>query len=157
MTDQDCYSPRMKHTSVFFDSPSRDGYVRLPEQALAHLHLVHVDSGIDEGLLEALRADDIDAVSAGYTEWQRLHSAGGAYVSVGWDWYVDRTSSGLLIAWSDVRSNIMCVDPHGVDVGMARTVQLLLLRLASLNWPNTVVLAALAPACAPDNERRTLQ
>jgi Domain of unknown function (DUF4902) len=147
----------MRHSFALFDSPSRDGYVRLPEQALAHLQLVHVESGLDDGLLEELRAEAIDAVRAGYTEWQRTQLPGSAYVTVGWDWYLDRPSGALLIAWGDVRSNIMCVDPQGVDIGMTRTAQLLIRRLAWLNWPTAVTSATLTPASDPNIERRTLQ
>jgi Domain of unknown function (DUF4902) len=147
----------MRHSSALFDSPSRDGYVRLPEQALAHLQLVHVESGLDDDLLKELRADDIDAVRAGYTEWHRIHLPGTAYVSVGWDWYLDRASDALLIAWGDVRSNVMCFDWQGVDIGMARTAQLLMHRLALLDWPSTIARATLTSVCEPDAERRTLQ
>lgn len=147
----------MKHTSVLLDGPSRDGYVRLPEQALAGLQLVHVDSGIDDGLLDELRADDIDAVSAGYTEWQRVYTPGCPHISVGWDWYLDRKSSALVIACSDVRSNIMCIDRRGTDLGMARTAQMLIRRLAELNWPNAVARVALVTWCRPDLRGPTLQ
>jgi hypothetical protein len=140
-----------------FGNPSRDGYVRLPEQALAHVQLVHVQSGLDDELLEELRAEDVDAVRAGYTEWQRARLAGSAYLSVGWDWYLDRASGALLIAWGDVRSNLMCVDERGADLGMAETAQRLIRRLALLNWPSAVARAALSTACETNADRRTLQ
>ncbi|MEA3119178.1 MAG: hypothetical protein QOI13_2448 [Paraburkholderia sp.] len=146
----------MRPSFATFDTPSRDGYVRLPEQALGHLQLVHIDSGLDEGLLEELRAEDIDAVNAGYTEWQRTQRPGAAHVSVGWDWYLDRASGVLLIASNDVRSNVMCVDQHGIDMGMTHTAQLLLRRLAGLNWPNTVA-HAIVPFAWPNIRGRTLQ
>jgi hypothetical protein len=133
----------MKLTSAVLHSPSPDGYVRLPERALAELQLVHVYSAIDEALLADLRACAIDAVHAGYTEWQRMRRPGVAYLSVGWDWYLDGASGALLIAWGDVRSNIMGVDRLGSDTGMARTAQALIRRLAQLNWPATVASAAL--------------
>lgn len=147
----------MRHTSALLDSPSRDGYVRLPEQALANLQLVHVDSGLDDTLIEELRAEDIDAASAGYTEWQRPPAPGGAHVSVGWDWYLDRTTGALIIAWGDVRSNVMCIDQHGLDIGMARTAQLFIRRLARLNWPNAVAHATLVRLCGPDVPGPALQ
>ncbi len=124
---------------------SADGYVRLQEHALTELQLVHVDSALDDGLLEELRAEGIDASSAGYTEWQRMRGPGAAHVTLGWDWYTDRTSGALVVAWGDIRSNVMCVDPRGLDLGMARTTQALLRRVAGLNWPNAVAQAALAP------------
>jgi hypothetical protein len=118
--------------------PSSDGYVRLPERALAALQLVHVDSGVDEGLLTELRASDVDAVHAGYTEWQRTSHAGVTSISVAWDWYLDRPSGALLVAWDDVRSNLMGVDPCGLDIGMVLTAKALLRRLARLNWCSAV-------------------
>jgi hypothetical protein len=138
----------MKLISAVLHSPSPDGYVRLPEHALAELELVHVSSAIDEALLADLRADAIDAVHAGYTEWQRTRRPGAAFLSVGWDWYLDGASGVLLIAWGDVRSNIMGVDRLGSDMGMARTAQALIRRLAQMNWPATVASAALT--CRPE-------
>ncbi|MEX3959457.1 DUF4902 domain-containing protein [Trinickia sp. EG282A] len=147
----------MRQTSAWLDSPSRDGYVRLPEGAVESLQLRHVQSAIDDELLEELRADGIDAASAGYTEWHRPHFPGSAYVTVGWDWYLDRASCALLIAWGDVRSNIMCVDRNGADVGMTCTARLLLRRLARLNWPNCVARTARILAGEFDVVHRTLQ
>ncbi|QCP53751.1 DUF4902 domain-containing protein [Trinickia violacea] len=135
----------MKPSPALLHSPSPDGYVRVPECVLADLQLVHVDSGIDESLLSDLRASDVDAVRAGYTEWQRMRRPGAAHISVGWDWYLDRTTGALLVAWDDVRSNIMCIDRRGLDLGMARTAKALICRLAQLNWPNEVANAVLVP------------
>jgi hypothetical protein len=135
----------MKPSAALLHSPSPDGYVRVPEHVLADLQLVHVDSGIDESLLSDLRASDVDAVRAGYTEWQRMRRPGAAHISVGWDWYLDRTTGALLVAWDDIRSNIMCIDRRGLDVGMACTANALIRRLAQLNWPAEVANAVLVP------------
>lgn len=134
-----------------------DGYVRMQECALAALQLVHVDSALDRELLAELRAEGVDASSAGYTEWQRARSASTPLVTLGWDWYVDRASGALLIAWGDIRSNVMCTDPRGLDLGMAHTAQVLLRRVAALNWPNAVAQAALAPWGKPTVRGPTLQ
>jgi Domain of unknown function (DUF4902) len=147
----------MKPSSALLSSPSADGYVRFPERALGDLQLVHVDSGIDEALLADLRADDIDAVRAGYTEWQRMRRPGVAHVTVGWDWYLDGASGALLIAWGDVRSNIMCVDRSGFDIGMERTAQALVRRLAELNWPNAVLRTGLVRIGDSSGPGSTLQ
>lgn len=133
----------MRPSSALLQNPCADGYVRLPERALAELQLEHVDSGLDEALLADLRADAVDAVSAGYTEWQRPRHPGTAYLTVGWDWYLDRASGALLVAWGDVRSNIMCIDARGADVGMRTTAHMLIRRLAQINWPNAVARVAL--------------
>jgi hypothetical protein len=125
---------------------SVDGYVRLPEQMLANLQLVHVDSGIDETLLPDLRASAVDAVHAGYTEWQRMPPPTMSPISVAWDWYLDRASGVLLVAWGDVRSNIMGVDASGSDIGMARTADVLIHRLARLNWRSEVASAVRFPS-----------
>lgn len=147
----------MRQTSALLDSPSRDGYVRLPEEALHALQLSPVESAIDVELLEELRAEGVDAACAGYTEWQRPRIPGRAYVTVAWDWYLDRHSGALLIAWGDVRSNIMCVDRYGVDIGMTHTARLLVRRLATLNWPSVVAPLTHLLACELDVARRTLQ
>jgi hypothetical protein len=133
----------MKPSSVLLHRPCPDGYVRVPEYRLADLQLVHVDSGLDDSLLSDLHASDIDAVHAGYTEWQRIRRPGAAQISVGWDWYLDRTTSTLLVAWSDVRSNVMCIDRRGCDLGMARTANGLIRRIQLLNWPEQVASAML--------------
>ncbi|ABC36022.1 DUF4902 domain-containing protein [Burkholderia thailandensis] len=126
-----------------FRGPSTDGYVRLPVHAFAELQLVHVSSGIDSGLLGELRASDIDARVAGYTEWERPSSTGAAHLTVGWDWYIDGATGAFVIAWGDVRSNLMGIDGNGLDIGMDPTSAALSRRLAQLNWPSAVATAML--------------
>ncbi|AIO39276.1 hypothetical protein WI41_22810 [Burkholderia latens] len=118
--------------------PSPDGYVRLSESALAALALDHVASGLDASLLAELRDSAIDARLAGYTEWHRPASAGVAYVTVGWDWYLERATGAFVIAGGDVRSNIMAVDTAGADLGMFRTAAALIERLGCVDWPAAV-------------------
>jgi hypothetical protein len=131
----------MTLSPLLFHSPSSDGYVRVPEFMLARLTLVHVSSGIDEGLLADLRADAIDALDAGYTEWQGTLHPLTSQVTVGWDWYIEGTSGAFLIAWGDVRSNLMGVDGLGTDLGMVRTTTALVRRLTRLNWTHPVAAA----------------
>ena len=147
----------MKHVFELPQRPCPDGYVRLTEHALAELQLEHLDSGPDDALLAGLRAAAIDAVSAGYTEWQRAHHPGAPYLSVSWDWYLERTSGALLVAWGDVRSNIMCVDACGADIGMKATARVLMRRLAGLNWPNIVARTALERWPSPNAQDSSLQ
>lgn len=128
----------MTLSPLLSQSSSSDGYVRIPELMLARLTLTHVSSGIDEGLLADLRADAIDAIDAGYTEWQGAIHPLTSQVSVGWDWYIDGTSGAFLIAWGDVRSNLMGVDRAGTDLGMVRTAKMIEHRLRDLNWSNQV-------------------
>lgn len=123
--------------------PSPDGYVRLSEGAMAALALDHVTSGLDASLLAELRDNAIDARLAGYTEWQRTARAGVAYVTVGWDWYLERATGAFVIAGGDVRSNVMAVDATGTDIGMFRTTAALAARLACIDWPAAVVSALL--------------
>lgn len=96
--------------------PRSDGYVRVPEHTLSKLKLVHLSSGIDDGLLAELRDDAINARSAGYTEWHSASGRGNAHLCVGWDWYLDGASGAFLIAGGDVRSNMMGVDRLGFDI-----------------------------------------
>lgn len=131
-----------------FRGPSPDGYVRLSESALAGLALDHVASGIDAWLLADLRSNAIDVRLAGYTEWQRPARAGVAYVTVGWDWYLERASGTFVIAGSDVRSNVMAIDHTGADLGMTQTAAALAARLARLDWPAAVASAILASSDA---------
>ncbi|MGN6082782.1 DUF4902 domain-containing protein [Trinickia sp.] len=147
----------MRHPSTTLPRQHVDGYVRLQACTIAALQFVHVDSALDHGLLAELRAEGVDASSAGYTEWQRVRSGGIPHITLGWDWYVDRASGALLVAWGDIRSNVMCTDPRGLDLGMAYTAQALLRRVAGLNWPNAVAHAALAPWGKPTVRGPTLQ
>jgi len=117
-----------------------DGYVRVAEQTLSGLKLAHVMSGFDDELLAELRAAKCDAVGAGYTEWQTTVS-GARQISVGWDWYVDRTLGILIVVTSDVRSNVMGTDGFGSDIGMKNTARSLRLGLGRLNWTNAVATA----------------
>ncbi|MDN7863484.1 DUF4902 domain-containing protein [Burkholderia multivorans] len=123
--------------------PSPDGYVRLSESALAALALDHVASGLDPALLAELRDSAIDARLAGYTEWQRPTGPGVAYVTVGWDWYLERASGTFVIVDGDVRSNAMGVDASGADIGMRGTAAALAARLASVDWAAVVAAAIL--------------
>ncbi|KVV54117.1 hypothetical protein WT27_27240 [Burkholderia territorii] len=123
--------------------PSPDGYVRLSESALATLVLDHVASGLDASLLAELRDSAIDARLAGYTEWHRPASTGVAYLTVGWDWYLERATGTFVIAGGDVRSNIMAVDAAGADLGMFRTAAALAARLAHVDWPAAVAASLL--------------
>ncbi len=143
--------------STTLPGPHVDGYVRLQECALAALQLVHVDSALDRDLLAELRAEGVNASTAGYTEWQRVRGAGTPHVTLGWDWYVDCASGALLVAWGDIRSNVMCTDPRGLDLGMAYTAQAFLRRVAALNWPNAVAQAALPTWDKPTVRGPTLQ
>ncbi|HGL4259141.1 DUF4902 domain-containing protein [Burkholderia dolosa] len=120
---------------------SFDGYVRLPMQALAELHLQHQHSDIDAEVLRELKNDRIDAIVAGHTEWQNLCYLGYLRISVGWDWYLDHTSDTLEIAHGALYTNIMCVDAYGRDIGTERTEALLAFRLRALNWSRTVARA----------------
>ncbi|MBY4829487.1 DUF4902 domain-containing protein [Burkholderia dolosa] len=123
--------------------PSPDGYVRLSESALAALALDHVASGVDSSLLAELRDNAIDARLAGYTEWERPAAAGVAYLTVGWDWYLERATGTFVIASGDVRSNVMVVDATGADIGMFRTAAALAARLAQFDWAAAVASAVL--------------
>jgi hypothetical protein len=157
MAAADCYSPPMRHSSTLQPLSHVDGYVRLQEPVLAQFPLLHIDSALDDSLLAELRAEGVDARCAGYTEWQCPRTLGTAQVTLGWDWYVDRISGALRVAWDDIRSNVMCVDPHGDDLGTAYTTRALLQRVAGLNWPNAVAQTALAPWGAPTMRGPTLQ
>ncbi|AOJ78464.1 DUF4902 domain-containing protein [Burkholderia ubonensis] len=123
--------------------PSPDGYVRLSESALAELALDHVASGLDASLLDELREGGIDARLAGYTEWHRPASVGVAYLTLGWDWYLERASGAFVIAGGDVRSNVMAVDATGADIGMFRTAAALATRLTDLDWAAAVAASVL--------------
>ncbi|SDR21844.1 protein of unknown function [Paraburkholderia fungorum] len=121
---------------------SFDGYVRVPGFMLSRLTLTHLSSGLDQAVLTSLRAEAIETLGAGYTEWQGVidmsRDTPGPTITLSWDWYIDEKSLAFQIAWGDVRSNLMAVDCRGADLGMVSTVQALRHRLTALDWPHTV-------------------
>ncbi|WP_414439550.1 DUF4902 domain-containing protein [Burkholderia sp. 22PA0106] len=129
-------------------APSADGYVRLPLHAFATLAFEHVASGLDPELSGELRAEGLPADHAGFTEWRRAASPGFAHLTIGWDWYRDPATGRCLIAWDDVRSNLMGVDRFGTDIGMHATAAALVACLSTFDWAATVA-GALAAGSAP--------
>ncbi|MEO7065483.1 MAG: DUF4902 domain-containing protein [Rhodanobacter sp.] len=137
-------------TPFAHSNTSTDGYVRIPESTLSLLTLRHLSSGLDDELLTDLQFAAVDALMAGYTEWQCCDWPCGSVngisqVSVGWDWYLEGASRALLLAVGDVRSNVMAVDDQGLDVGMIRTARMLCCQLVRLEWPRIVAAAAPLP------------
>jgi hypothetical protein len=129
-------------------APSADGYVRLPLHAFATLAFEHVATGLDPALSRELRAEGLPAEFAGFTEWRRPASPGFAHLTIGWDWYRDPATGRCLIAWDDVRSNLMGVDRFGADIGMHATAVALAAHLDAFDWAATVT-GALAAGHPP--------
>jgi len=115
-----------------------DGYIRLTARAVKSTRLVHTYSCVDNELLLELRSSTANVLDAGYTEWQSVPCEGLPCISIGWSWYRDSVSRTLLIEGQDVRSNVMLIDSHGVDVGGFCTAAVLLGWLAELNWASVV-------------------
>ncbi|MBN3727494.1 DUF4902 domain-containing protein [Burkholderia sp. Ac-20379] len=130
-------------------APSADGYVRLPLHAFASLAFEHVASGLDPTLSAELRAEGLPAEFAGFTEWRRAASPGFALLTIGWDWYREPAAGRCLIAWDDVRSNLMGVDRFGADIGMHATASALVTCLSTFDWATTVTGALAAGPVSP--------
>jgi hypothetical protein len=114
---------------------SKDGYIRLPLKQLLRLKFAPIISAPDKNILAELAADGQAAAEAGYTEWITQTDP---CISVGWDWYRDKSTQRVLFAGNDVRSNVMLVDTRGRDLGMHLTAVLMSAWLTTFNWQETI-------------------
>lgn len=115
---------------------SDDGLVRLPEQALSTVRLRHFVSGLDVPEAAPIPGcGDVTEVT-GFTEW----IAGRCpYISLGWDWVLDVLHGHTFLKRTgEPRSNVMLVDGHMRDLGMAASLRRLTAIVDGLAWNKTV-------------------
>jgi hypothetical protein len=118
--------------------PSEDGYLRLSQQRMREIPLMHLISGLDENPADA----GVGAVGAtcasiaGYTEWK---SRTNPALSLGWDWMLETSDRGLrYLRVGEPGSNIMLRDRHGRDLGLRATAVALALLIDDFDWQDTV-------------------
>ena len=116
-------------------SASHDGYIRLSLSHLGQVPLIHLDSALDDDMLEELRIRTVPAEAAGYSEWC---SNTVPVLSIGWTWFKHSHSRELVQAPEAVRSNVMLIDKFGYDLGAATTSLLFGTWLATHNWKPVV-------------------
>ncbi len=113
---------------------SKDGYLRLTLSAFRALGLRHLLSGLDEDAEYPGRKSAGASVASilGFTEWV---SDTTPAVSLGWDWRLN-TLSGRprYVRDSEVRSNVMLIEPGLGDLGDAATSATLSAAIDVLAW-----------------------
>jgi hypothetical protein len=115
---------------------SHDGYVRLTLSTFRAIALRHLFSGLDQDEDEAARASTAIGASKssilGFTEWV---SDTTPAVSLGWDWRVNTIGGGArYVRDSEVRSNVMLVEPGLGDLGDLATSATLSTAVDALAW-----------------------
>jgi hypothetical protein len=113
---------------------SNDGYVRLTLSAFRAIALRHLFSGLDEdeesGASSAAGASESSIL--GFTEWV---SDTTPAVSLGWDWRLNTIGGGArYVRDSEVRSNVMLIEPGLGDLGDLATSATLSTAIDALAW-----------------------
>lgn len=115
-------------------SVSSDGYIRLTQDQLSSLELVHLISGLDEDSASPLHTDGATGAITGYTEWV-CPIGSGAAITIGWDWRMQGgADQASLERISDPRSNLMLQDNSKIDHGQIHTLVEVCTFVDSLNW-----------------------
>lgn len=112
---------------------SRDGYLRLTLSAFRAIVLRHLFSGLDQDSESSTHAAGASEASIlGFTEWV---SDTTPAVSLGWDWRLN-TLGGRprYVRDSEVRSNVMLIEPGLGDLGDLATSATLSAAIDALAW-----------------------
>jgi hypothetical protein len=116
--------------------PGADGYLRLCGESVELLELSLTFAGVDAVLKEYLASRGIDAVEAGFCEWESQGK--GAKISIGWEWMRLGVDQTLRVVPGSILSNLMLTTQSGNELGAGPTSELLELWLASFLWRETV-------------------
>lgn len=94
--------------------------------------ITHLVSGVDVEDCQKLGTCGKATSLSGYTEWVSIQEP---IISIGWDWCIQPTSSGLL--WSRVgfpSSNVILIEDAGRDAGWKRSRDILATVVDALPW-----------------------
>jgi len=111
---------------------SEDGYIRLTFQRFCRLSFAQRMSITDEDLRSDLLTQDVPAYCAGYCDWIDISTS--VHVSVGWAWFATARGAPQLLAPGGMSSNVMMTSADGIDLGPAKTDELLKAWLSSQAW-----------------------
>ena len=116
---------------------SIDGYVRMKFETFQHTEILHWLSGIDDDRPSAGGIGANYSDITGYTEWI---SNSVPAITIGWDWKLTSVSGAATLIHTGIPgSNLMFLDGNNLDLGAARTRQLLVNWLDIFNWqPETL-------------------
>jgi len=135
------YIKKLAESNIITISPmptiSPDGYMRLTDEELRQISLVHLLSGLDEDNPALLQEGAIFSAITGYTEWVSTTSPA---ISIGWDWMLQSSPEGAVYykRVSDPRSNLMLVDAQQRDLGPAKTATLIGKEVDKIVWRSVV-------------------
>lgn len=99
-----------------------DGLIRLRQAGLQDLDLKHLISGLDEDMAEQPSEGAVCTDITGYTEWV-THDP--PCVTLGWDWIMHSSSDAQLLRVGEPRSNLMLKADDDLDLGHAKSSDLL--------------------------------
>lgn len=120
-------------------SVSSDGYIRLTQDQLSGLELVHLVSGLDEDRPPHSHTDGAAGDITGYTEWL-CPIGSGAAITIGWDWRMLGCGEQVsLERVGDPRSNLMLQDNSKIDHGQINTLVEVCTFVDSLSWQNVTL------------------
>ena len=111
---------------------SEAGYIRLTYPQFCALQFPRRLSFEDDDLRRELIDQALPAFCAGYCDW--VDDTTAVQVSVGWAWFVADRDATQQLAPGGFSSNIMFVSLDGVDLGTAKTNELLANWLAGIPW-----------------------
>ncbi len=115
---------------------------------LADVRLVHLISGLDEGMPAAGGDAASPTVITGYTEWI---SDTEPVLTIGWDWQMNTHQLPVQLQRIDVpRSNLMIQDSSANDLGQDKAATLLEQYVDSLDWQDTTLAHITARYTTPD-------
>ncbi|WP_323145080.1 DUF4902 domain-containing protein [Massilia phyllosphaerae] len=123
---------------------SSDGYIRLTQEQLVRIELVHLISGFDDPNSSS------DAIVTGYTEWVSVMNHDGSAISVGWDWQLRRVGGvSNLARISSPRSNLMMQDNSITDLGQFKSEIILATFVDALHWQDNTLSHIMLGCTAP--------
>jgi hypothetical protein len=111
---------------------SASGYIRLTYTQFCALHFPRRLSTEDDDLRRELADQALPAFCAGYCDW--VDDTTAVQVSVGWAWFIADRHATQQLAPGGFSSNVMFVSLDGVDLGTAKTNELLANWLAGIPW-----------------------
>ncbi|RYE42922.1 MAG: DUF4902 domain-containing protein [Hyphomicrobiales bacterium] len=110
-----------------------EGLLRIRQQELKSLDLLHLISGIDDsGIDGGKHRCGSSTVLTGYTEWI---SAKEPRLTLGWDWQLDTTSAAAgVVRLGLPRTNVLVVREAHVPLSWDQSLEALALRIDELDW-----------------------
>jgi len=118
--------------------------VRLTLKTFLSLPFDHRLMWLDEQLPEELALEEIVAFRAGYCEWISKHDL--LSVSIGWCWYEAKRGGKPTMTLDGISSNVMLLDPIGVDLGWRQTNAFLKSWLSMQPWHQTRIASTFTEA-----------